>query len=201
MENQSLTENRIDEKCIVLGMEESLKKSKEKMIKTRIADIKDSIGKSNSKRKIELLALKLQEAQVRTKQDFGELVKVEDIIWLDGLDFFVDNCLADAAEYCEDKENMISNKADFVSTQLKRIEIPTFYGNKENYFHWKSAFRSCRDSASVSDEIKLLHLHRYLGGIALQSVKGLGHSKEAYKLAPKKIILEDKYGGERRRTK
>ena len=143
------------------------------MIKTRIADIEDSISKSNSKRKIELLAIKLQEAQVRTKQDFGELVKVEDIIWLDGLDFFVDNCLADAAEYCEDKENMISNKADFVSTQLKRIEIPTFYGNKENYFHWKSAFRSCIDSASVSDEIKLLHLYQYLGGIALQSVKGL----------------------------
>ena len=77
MENQSESENEIDEKCIVLGRKETLKKSKEKMIKTRIVDIKDSISKSNSKRKIELLAIKLQEAQVRTKQDFGELSKLK----------------------------------------------------------------------------------------------------------------------------
>ena len=114
------------------------------------------------------------------------------------MDFFVDNCLAEAAEYCEENPGDINNQKDFMSHRLKRIEIPTFHGNKENYFYWKSAFRSCIDSSSVSDEIKLLHLYQYLGGNALQSVKGLGHTKEAYKLALQ--ILEDKYGGERRRT-
>ena len=110
---------------------------------------------------------KLQEAHKNAKQVLGELTGSQDSLWLDTLDLTVDNCLAEAAEYCEDRSNLIlkhgtdsSTKQDVVSSQLKRIEIPVFQGNKENYFHWKSAFKSCIDSSSVSDEIKLLHLYQ-----------------------------------------
>ena len=42
--------------------------------------------------------------------------------------------------------------------QLKRVEIPTFSGDKKKYLGWKAAFLSCIDSAPATGEYKLLQL-------------------------------------------
>ena len=34
--------------------------------------------------------------------------------------------------------------------QLKRVQIPTFSGNKRNYQSWKAAFLACIDSAPAT---------------------------------------------------
>ena len=48
--------------------------------------------------------------------------------------------------------------------QLKRVQIPTFSGNKRNYQSWKAAFLACIDSAPATGEYKLLQLRQYLSG-------------------------------------
>ena len=80
--------------------------------------------------------------------------------------------------------------------QLKRVEIPTFSGEKKNYQSWKAAFLSCIDSAPATGEYKLLQLRQYLFGDALKVIDSLGHSATAYEAA--KDRLERKYGGKRR---
>ena len=80
--------------------------------------------------------------------------------------------------------------------QLKRVEIPTFSGEKKNYQSWKAAFLSCIDSAPATGEYKLLQLRQYLSGDALKVIDSLGHSATAFEAA--KDRLERKYGGKRR---
>ena len=80
--------------------------------------------------------------------------------------------------------------------QLKRVQIPTFSGNKKNYQNWKAAFLSCIDSALATPEYKLLQLRQYLSGDALKVIDSLGHSATAYEAA--KDRLDRKYGGKRR---
>ena len=80
--------------------------------------------------------------------------------------------------------------------QLKRVQIPTFSGNKRNYQSWKAAFLACIDSAPATGEYKLLQLRHYLSGEALNVIENLGHSSTAYEAA--KEQLERKYGGRRR---
>ena len=80
--------------------------------------------------------------------------------------------------------------------QLKRVQIPTFSGDKRNYQSWKAAFLACIDSAPATGEYKLLQLRQYLSGEALTVIKNLGHSSTAYKAAKER--LERKYGGRRR---
>ena len=65
-------EREIEKQNVTSDKEKALKKSKEKMIKTRISDIKDSISKNCSKAKIDLLATKLKESYNRTKQILGQ---------------------------------------------------------------------------------------------------------------------------------
>ena len=77
--------------------------------------------------------------------------------------------------------------------QLKRVQIPTFSGNKRNYQSWKAAFLACIDSAPATGEYKLLQLRQYLSGEALNVIENLGHSSTAYEAA--KEHLERKYGG------
>ena len=198
-----LSDDYKDSKSIIPG-NVAAKQAKVNIIETRITGIQNSMKEKCSNKKVELLAKKLQETHENMKQNFQKITDFENDSWLDSLELSVDNCLAEAADYCE-KNASINNddfkqskKDDIVSSQLKRIEIPKFNGDKENYFHWKSAFKNCIDSSSASDEIKLLHLYQYLEGNALKAVVGLGHSSEAYKLALQ--ILEDKFGGERRKT-
>ena len=80
--------------------------------------------------------------------------------------------------------------------QLKRVEIPTFSGEKKKYQSWKAAFLSCSDSAPATEEYKLLQLRQYLSGDALKVIDSLGHSATAYEAA--KDRLERKNGGKRR---
>ena len=77
--------------------------------------------------------------------------------------------------------------------QLKRVQIPTFSGNKKNYQNWKAAFLSCIDSAPATPGYKLLQLRQYLSGDALKVIDSLGHSATAYEAA--KDRLDRKYGG------
>ena len=83
-------------------------------------------------------------------------------------------------------------------SQLKRIAIPTFSGNKNTYQGWKTAFTACIDQSSATPEYKLLQLRQYLSGEALQCIEKLGHSAAAYQIA--KETLERKFGGKRRQV-
>ena len=82
-------------------------------------------------------------------------------------------------------------------TQLKRIQIPFFSGDKKAYPRWKAAFLACIDKAPVTSEYKMLQLRQYVSGEALTAIENLGHSPSAYEAA--KDRLERKYGGKRRR--
>ena len=70
-------------------------------------------------------------------------------------------------------------------SQLKRVQIPVFYGDKRLYQSWKAAFL-------VTAEYKLLQLRQYLAG------DSLGHSAHAYKAAKER--QERKFGGKRRQV-
>ena len=43
-------------------------------------------------------------------------------------------------------------------SQLKRVQMPIFYGDKRLYQSWKAAFLACIDAAPVTAEYKLLQL-------------------------------------------
>ena len=81
-------------------------------------------------------------------------------------------------------------------TQLKPVQIPTFYGNKRSYPSWKAALMACVDRAPVTPEYKMLQLQQYVSGEALIAIENLGFSPAAYEKA--KDRLERKYGGKRR---
>ena len=80
--------------------------------------------------------------------------------------------------------------------QMKRVQIPTFTGDKRQYQSWRAAFLACIDSAPATGEYKLLQLRQYLSGEALKVIDSLGHSTAAYEAA--KDRLERKFGGKRR---
>ena len=83
-------------------------------------------------------------------------------------------------------------------TQLKRIRIPVFSGDKRMYPNWKAAFMACIDKAPVTSEYKMLQLRQYVSvsGEALTTIESLGHAPSSYEAA--KDRLERKYGGKRR---
>ena len=81
-------------------------------------------------------------------------------------------------------------------TQLKRVAIPVFSGNKKTYESWKAAFIACIDKAPATPEYKLLQLRQYLSGEALKTIENLGHSGYAYEAAKER--LDRKFGGQRR---
>ena len=78
--------------------------------------------------------------------------------------------------------------------QLKRVQIPSFAGDKRMYQSWKAAFTACIVSALATGEYKLLQLRQYLTGEALKAIENLGHSAFAHEAAKER--LERKYGGE-----
>ncbi|XP_068749411.1 uncharacterized protein [Montipora capricornis] len=81
-------------------------------------------------------------------------------------------------------------------TQLKRVAIPVFSGNKKTYESWKAAFIACIDKAPATPEYKLLQLRQYLSGEALKTIENLGHSGYAHEAAKER--LDRKFGGQRR---
>ena len=85
-----------------------------------------------------------------------------------------------------------------VYRHLKKIQIPTFSGEKQAYNTWRTAFNVCVDQQPISPELKLLQLRQYLSGPPLETVETYGYSASAYTTAFK--CLDQKYGGERRKT-
>ena len=85
-----------------------------------------------------------------------------------------------------------------VYRHLKKIQIPTFSGEKQAYNTWRTAFNVCVDQQPISPELKLLQLRQYLSGPPLETVETYGYSASAYTTALKR--LDHKYGGERRKT-
>ena len=83
-------------------------------------------------------------------------------------------------------------------TQLKRVAIPVFSGNKKTYESWKAVFIACIDRAPATPEYKLLQLQQYLSGEALKTIENLGHSGYAYEAAKER--LERNFGGQRRQN-
>ena len=83
-------------------------------------------------------------------------------------------------------------------SQLKRVQMPVFYGDKRLYQSWKSAFLACIDTAPVTSEYKLLQMRQYLAGEALYAINSLVHSAHAYEAAKER--LERKFGGKRRQV-
>jgi hypothetical protein len=81
-------------------------------------------------------------------------------------------------------------------SQLKRVSIPVFDGEKRRYESWKAAFNACIESAPATKEYKLLQLRQYLSGDALKAIENLGHSAASYDAAKER--LERKFGGQRR---
>ena len=81
-------------------------------------------------------------------------------------------------------------------SQLKRVQMPVFYGDKRLYQSWKAAFLACIRTAPVIAEYKLLQMQQYLAGEALYAIDSLGHSAPAYEVAKER--LERKFRGKRR---
>jgi len=81
-------------------------------------------------------------------------------------------------------------------TNLERIKLPTFNGNKSQFPQWNATFTSCVDETSMTAQYKMLRLESCLTGEALDTIKGLGYSEEAYKVAKARLVR--KYGGDRR---
>ena len=68
-------------------------------------------------------------------------------------------------------------------TQLEKVSIPVFDGEKAFYDGWRAAFDSCIDSAPSTAEYKLLQMKQYLTGEPLKVIAALGHSATAYENA------------------
>ncbi|XP_065193163.1 uncharacterized protein LOC135824359 [Sycon ciliatum] len=83
-------------------------------------------------------------------------------------------------------------------TQMKRVSIETFTGDKRRYEEWKASFIACVDSSPATPEYKFLQMKQFLGGDALQAVANLGYTQRGYDTA--KARLEKKFGGKRRQV-
>ena len=82
-------------------------------------------------------------------------------------------------------------------SQLKRVSILVFNGDKKTYEGWKTAFMACIDQAPATPEYMLLQLRQHLSGEALKAVETLGHLGAAYEAAKER--LERKIGCQRRK--
>ena len=81
-------------------------------------------------------------------------------------------------------------------TQMSKIGIPVFEGDKRKFESWNAAFLACVDAAPTAPETKMLQLRQYLRGEPLEAVEKFGYSSSAYDAA--KALLVRKYGGKRR---
>ena len=82
-------------------------------------------------------------------------------------------------------------------SELKRVSIPVFNGDKKTYEGWKTAFMACIDQTQATPEYKLVQLRQHLSGKTLKAVETLGHSVAAYEADKER--QEGKAGGQRRK--
>ena len=99
----------------------------------------------------------------------------------------------------EEKSKRTSDIGHDMWTQLQRVQVPVFSGDKRMFESWKAAFDACVDNAPATPEYKLLQLRQALQGEALRAIEGLGYSAEAYTVAKERLVR--KFGGERRLIK
>lgn len=83
-------------------------------------------------------------------------------------------------------------------SNLERITVPKFNGDKTKFERFWTAFSNCVDKGSESSEIKMLRLESCLVGKAADTLEGLDYSETAYATA--KIRLQRKFGGPRRQV-
>ena len=80
---------------------------------------------------------------------------------------------------------------------LKRVDLPKFAGNLQDYFQWKSTFDVLvKNNEFLDDNTKYLYLENSLTGAAHRIVENLEHSSTSFHMALS--ILDRKYGGEER---
>ena len=72
--------------------------------------------------------------------------------------------------------------------QLERIRIPVFAGNKMKFQRWHAVFTCCVDLTPLTPQFKMLCLEACLVGEAAETIKGLGHSLEAYEAAKARLV-------------
>ena len=77
-----------------------------------------------------------------------------------------DTCINIHAVPAQPKNSGPTSIGQDLWSQLKRVQMPLFYGDKRLYQSWKAAFLACIDAAPVTAEYKLLQLRQYLAGEA-----------------------------------
>ena len=92
---------------------------------------------------------------------------------------------SNTSSLCRNGDSGLSN--------LERICIPTFSGNKTESQHWNAMFMSCVDATAMSAQFKMLRLEACLVGKALETIKNLGYSEAAYEAAKSRLLR--KYSG------
>ena len=84
-------------------------------------------------------------------------------------------------------------------SNLERITVPKFNGDKTKFERFWTAFSNCVDKGCESSEIKMLRLESCLVGIeATDTLEGLDYSETAHATA--KMRLQRKFGGPRRQV-
>ena len=90
---------------------------------------------------------------------------------------------AEAVLFEPSASNTVPTIEQDLRRQMKRVQIPTFTGDKRQYQSWRAEFLACIYSAPATGEYKLLQLRQYLSGEALKVIDSLGHSTAAYEAA------------------
>ena len=80
---------------------------------------------------------------------------------------------------------------------VKRVEVPQFNGEYEEYHSWREGFNKIVGELNIEPEYKMVHLRRCLSGDAKKAVRDLGCSDISYTVALQR--LERRYGGDRRK--
>ena len=83
-------------------------------------------------------------------------------------------------------------------SNLERITVPKFNGDKTKFERFWTAFSNCVDKGCESSEIKMLRLESCLVGKAADTLEGLNYSETAYTTA--KMRLQRKFGGPKRQA-
>ena len=83
-------------------------------------------------------------------------------------------------------------------SNLERITVPKFNGDKTKFERFWTAFSNCVDKGCESSKIKMLRLESCLLGKAADTLEGLDCSETAYAAA--KMRLQKRFGGPRRQV-
>ena len=167
-------------------------------------DVWDSVESMNSKQEDTLQVLsevfdvqntwKDVSKMEEMRQEMGLLVNDTSKVQRTAQAYFESKCAISDSSGC----NHVNGIGTDLWTQLKKISMPMFSGDKTMYPGWKAAFMACIDESPFTPEYKLLQMRQYLSGEPLKIIEKLGFSAHAYTVAKDK--LDKKYGGKRRKV-